>query len=117
MALSDQTSRLFQAPLLGAPTSTPARALPEANRLWSGSTSRSPSKSPVSRTRRCALGRGSSGAAILSIDKALRDIDWTPEFGIEDGYRDSYAWFVREGRGRYEFDFSRDDALLAQFGR
>jgi len=62
-------------------------------------------------------GEGLNGAAILSIDKALRDIDWTPEFGIEDGYRDSYAWFVREGRGRYEFDFSRDDALLAQFGR
>ena len=62
-------------------------------------------------------GEGLGGAAILSIDKALRDIDWTPEFGIEDGYRDSYAWFVREGRGRYEFDFSQDDALLAQLGR
>ena len=59
-------------------------------------------------------GEGLNGAAILSIDKALRDIDWTPEFGIEDGYRDSYAWFVREGRGRYDFDFSQDEALLAQ---
>jgi nucleoside-diphosphate-sugar epimerase len=62
-------------------------------------------------------GEGLAGAAILSIDKALRDIDWTPEFGIEDGYRDSYEWFVREGRGRYDFDFSQDDALLAQLGR
>jgi nucleoside-diphosphate-sugar epimerase len=62
-------------------------------------------------------GEGLNGAAILSIDKALRDIDWTPEFGIEDGYRDSYAWFVREGRGHYAFDFARDEALLAQLGR
>jgi nucleoside-diphosphate-sugar epimerase len=62
-------------------------------------------------------GEGTNGTAILSIDKALRDIDWTPRFGIEDGYRDSYDWFVREGRARYEFDFARDEALLAQFGR
>lgn len=59
-------------------------------------------------------GEGLAGSAILSIDKALRDIDWTPQFGIEDGYRDSYEWFLREGRGRYTFDFSADDALLAQ---
>jgi nucleoside-diphosphate-sugar epimerase len=55
-----------------------------------------------------------AGTAILSIDKALRDIDWAPQFGIEAGYRDSYEWFVREGRDRYQFDFSRDDALLAE---
>lgn len=61
-------------------------------------------------------GEGTGGTAILSVEKALRDIDWTPEFGIEDGYRDSYGWYVREGRGRYEFDFSRDDALLAELG-
>ena len=62
-------------------------------------------------------GEGTNGTAILSIDKALRDIDWTPRFGIEDGYRDCYEWYVREGRGRYQFDFARDDALLAQLGR
>jgi nucleoside-diphosphate-sugar epimerase len=61
-------------------------------------------------------GEGLNGAAILSIDKALRDIDWAPQFGIEDGYRDSYQWFVREGRARYEFDFSQDEALLTQLG-
>jgi nucleoside-diphosphate-sugar epimerase len=61
-------------------------------------------------------GEGLVGTAILSVDKALRDIDWTPQFGIEDGYRDSYEWFVREGRGRYQFDFSRDDALLQELG-
>lgn len=61
-------------------------------------------------------GEATTGTALLSIDKALRDIDWTPNFGIESGYRDSYAWYQREGRGLYEFDFSADDALLAQLG-
>jgi nucleoside-diphosphate-sugar epimerase len=61
-------------------------------------------------------GEGLAGTAILSIDKALRDIDWTPQCSIEDGYRDSYDWFVREGRGRYAFNFTRDEALLAELG-
>jgi nucleoside-diphosphate-sugar epimerase len=61
-------------------------------------------------------GEGVAGTAVLSIDKALADIDWRPRFGIVDGYRDSYEWFVREGRARYEFDFSRDEALLAEIG-
>lgn len=61
-------------------------------------------------------GEGLVGTAILSIDKALRDIDWTPRFGILDGYRDSYDWWTREGRDRYAFEFSQDDAVLAQLG-
>ena len=59
-------------------------------------------------------GEAVAGSAMLSIDKALDHIDWVPRFGIEDGYRDSYAWYDGEGRGRYEFDFSRDEALLAE---
>ena len=59
-------------------------------------------------------GEGMAGTAILAIDKALKDIAWTPRYGIESGYRDSWEWFVREGRSRYTFDFTRDDALLAQ---
>jgi len=61
-------------------------------------------------------GEAVTGTAILSIDKALRDVEWTPRFGIEDGYRDSYAWWQREGRGRYSFDFGAEDALLARLG-
>jgi nucleoside-diphosphate-sugar epimerase len=61
-------------------------------------------------------GEAVMGSAMLAIDKALDHIDWQPRFGIEDGYRDSYAWYDREGRSRYDFDFSRDDALLAQLG-
>lgn len=54
------------------------------------------------------------GSAMFSIDAALRDLDWAPSFGLEDGYRDSYEWFDREGRDRYECDFSGDDAVLAE---
>jgi len=59
-------------------------------------------------------GEGIVGGAIVSIDKALADLDWSPSFGLEDGYADSYAWFDKEGRDRFEYDFTADDAVLAQ---
>jgi nucleoside-diphosphate-sugar epimerase len=62
-------------------------------------------------------GEAVTGSALLSIDKALGHVEWKPRFGIEDGYRDSYAWYDKEGRSKYEFDFSADDALLARLGR
>lgn len=61
-------------------------------------------------------GEALTGSAMLSIDKALREIDWAPRFGIEEGYRDAYAWWQREGRGSYTFDYSAEDALLARLG-
>jgi nucleoside-diphosphate-sugar epimerase len=54
------------------------------------------------------------GGAMFSIDRALADLDWAPSFGLEAAYRDSYEWFDREGRDRYEYDFSADDAVLGQ---
>ena len=54
------------------------------------------------------------GGAMFSIDKALRDLDWSPSFGLEAAYRDSYRWYDTEGRDTYEYDFSGDDAVLAQ---
>jgi len=62
-------------------------------------------------------GEAITGTALLSIDKALEHVDWTPRFGIEDGYRDAYAWYDKEGRSKYQFDFAADDALLARLGR
>jgi nucleoside-diphosphate-sugar epimerase len=61
-------------------------------------------------------GEAITGSVFFSPDKALRELPWTPRFGLADGYRDSYEWFVREGRDRYTFDFSGDDALIAKFG-
>jgi nucleoside-diphosphate-sugar epimerase len=54
------------------------------------------------------------GGATFSMDKAQRDIDWVPRFGLESGYRDSYEWFVREGRELYQYDFGYDDEVLAR---
>jgi len=62
-------------------------------------------------------GEALTGSALLSIDKALADVDWSPRFGIEDGYRDSYEWYQREGRALYAFDWSADDKLLAELGQ
>jgi UDP-glucose 4-epimerase len=61
-------------------------------------------------------GEGIVGGAMVSIAKALADLDWTPEFGLEAGYRDSYDWFDREGREQFTFDFSSDDRVLESLG-
>ncbi len=61
-------------------------------------------------------GEATMGSAILSIDRALGDLDWRPRFGIQDGYRDAWEWYDREGRDLYEQDFDRDDRLLAELG-
>lgn len=57
-------------------------------------------------------GEAIMGGSVLSVDKALRDLEWQPRFGLASGYRDSYDWFDREGREHYHYDFSRDDSLL-----
>jgi nucleoside-diphosphate-sugar epimerase len=54
------------------------------------------------------------GGATFSIEAARTALGWEPSFGLEAAYRDSYEWFDREGRDRYEFDFSADDAVLAR---
>ncbi|MBX3705257.1 MAG: NAD-dependent epimerase/dehydratase family protein [Pseudomonadales bacterium] len=61
-------------------------------------------------------GEALTGSAMLCIDKVLRDTEWRPRFGIEDGFRDAYQWWILEGRGQYRFDFTREDELLAQLG-
>ena len=62
-------------------------------------------------------GEGLVGGIVFSIDKALAELDWRPQYGLEDGYRQSYEWFAAGGRDRYEFDFSADDAVLARVSR
>jgi nucleoside-diphosphate-sugar epimerase len=54
------------------------------------------------------------GGSVISIDKALADLDWEPSFGLEAAYRHAYQWFSYGGREQYEFDFSSDDEILAQ---
>lgn len=77
---------------------------------------------PMELARRCHpplvhWGEAIMGGTVLSNTKARRDIAYVPRFGLEDGYRDSYRWFDEGGRDRYEYDFSADEAVLAQLAR
>jgi nucleoside-diphosphate-sugar epimerase len=56
------------------------------------------------------------GGAMFSIEKARHDLAWEPSFGLVDGYESSYAWFVEGGREQFTYDWSADDAVLAQLG-
>jgi nucleoside-diphosphate-sugar epimerase len=56
------------------------------------------------------------GPAVFSVSAALEDLDWAPRLDLAAGYADSYAWFRDGGREQYEYDFSRDDELLAALG-
>ena len=57
-------------------------------------------------------GEALMGGMLFSLDKALADIDWRPQFGVESGYRNSYEWYASGGRDLYEYDFTADDEVL-----
>jgi len=57
------------------------------------------------------------GSMIFSIEKARRELGWEPRFNLRSGLADSYRWFSEEGRSRYEYDFTADDAILAEIAR
>ncbi|MBA4181662.1 MAG: hypothetical protein C0506_13820 [Anaerolinea sp.] len=52
------------------------------------------------------------GGAVFSIEKAKRELNWQPSFGLASGLQDSYHWFQEEGEDWYTPDFSRDDDVL-----
>lgn len=56
------------------------------------------------------------GSAFMSIDAGLRDVDWVPRFSIEEGYRDAWRWYDRDGRDLYHYDYAAEDAILAELG-
>lgn len=58
-------------------------------------------------------GEALAGGVVFSIEKACNHLQWEPQFGLEAAYRHSYEWFAAGGRDSYEFDFSADDAFLA----
>lgn len=49
-----------------------------------------------------------------SVDKAVRDLDWTPKFSILDGLKDSYLhdFKLKKASGSLKNDFSCDDMIL-----
>ena len=44
--------------------------------------------------------------------QAMADLDWTPEFGLVDGLRDSYEKDFGRGNFRKAADFTTDDMVL-----
>lgn len=48
-----------------------------------------------------------------SIEKAVHDLDWHPQFGLLDGLADSYEKDFARGTYRKEPDFSVDDKVIA----
>lgn len=69
----------------------------------------------LKRTSRSVLhwNEATVGGTVFSVEKALSELDWAPTFGLQAAYADSWAWFAGGGREHYEFDFSADDAILA----
>jgi hypothetical protein len=49
-----------------------------------------------------------------SVDKAMADLDWKPEFGLLDGLKDSYSKDFGRGTFRKAADFTCDDMILAK---
>ncbi len=44
--------------------------------------------------------------------QAMTQLDWTPEFGLVDGLRDSYEKDFGRGNFRKAADFTTDDMIL-----
>jgi nucleoside-diphosphate-sugar epimerase len=63
-------------------------------------------------------GEGINGGTVYSIDKALDELDWSPSYTLPEAYADSYAWFDKEGRDKFDYAplFARDDELLKTLG-
>jgi nucleoside-diphosphate-sugar epimerase len=60
----------------------------------------------------------SRGSMVISTDKIKRELGWEPKLTIAEGLADSYRWFAQEGgREKYEYDYSADDAVLAEIER
>lgn len=59
----------------------------------------------------------SRGSMVFSIEKAKRDLGWEPLYSIAEGLADSYRWFCDGGRKQYNYDFAKDDEILAEIAR
>ncbi|GFR42483.1 hypothetical protein Agub_g3278, partial [Astrephomene gubernaculifera] len=52
-----------------------------------------------------------------SIDKAMTDLDWRPEFGLLEGLKDSYDKDFGRGTFRKAANFKCDDMILERLGK
>ena len=50
----------------------------------------------------------------FSIDEAKRDLGWSPRHDIDDGLEMTYRWWRGRGLHDADWDFSKDDMMLAR---
>lgn len=51
-----------------------------------------------------------------SVEKAEKELGFTPEFGLVEGLKDSYSLDFGRGTFRKAADFSTDDMILEKLG-
>jgi len=51
-----------------------------------------------------------------TLEKAQRDLAWSPQYSLTEGLVDALAWYCAVGRDQAEVDFSKDEAILAALG-
>lgn len=54
-----------------------------------------------------------SATHIYSIEKARRDLEWSPKYRMADGLDMTYRWWRNRGLDRESWDFSHEDMVLA----
>ena len=51
---------------------------------------------------------------VFSIEKAIRDLDYSPKYDTRSGLVQSYAWYKRDVSPTFTWDLSEDDSILEQ---
>ena len=54
---------------------------------------------------------------VYAIEKAMRDLDWTPKYDMRDGLAMTYEWWKAQGLDAEEWDFSHEDRAAGIIGR
>jgi nucleoside-diphosphate-sugar epimerase len=52
-----------------------------------------------------------------SVDKALSELDWAPEYDLLSGLETSFKDYIDSGRKEQPMDFSVDDQIMAEMGQ
>ena len=54
---------------------------------------------------------------VYTIEKAMRDLDWNPRYGMHDGLAMTYEWWKEQGFDEEEWDFSNEERAVGLIGR
>ena len=56
-------------------------------------------------------------SVVYSNERARRDLDWSPGYGMRDGIDMTYRWWVGQRLNEKPWDFSGEDRALEALGR